>query len=145
MGDIADMELDSVIDMEGYRDDYVQGLISDEKSHDMGFLNELGIEQDGIQDAWDRSKIGTLDELNNMIEVEMLHLDVCTYRKAKSYHRRGKLNNKAIVNLLKEYPTCNVCENEMTERHGVYGVFYFCSCEEQKTVSQSYWDKVRIK
>lgn len=51
------------------------------------------------------------------------------------------LNGKAIDNLSKDSPTCNICEEGMASRVGKFGKFYYCinHCSGQKTVSESYW------
>lgn len=51
------------------------------------------------------------------------------------------LNSKAIANLSKDSPTCNICEKDMASRMGKFGKFYYCinHCSGQKTVSESYW------
>lgn len=55
------------------------------------------------------------------------------------------LNAEAVANLQKENPTCNICRQEMTARHGRYGKFYFCAnqCAGQGTVSDTYWQKIK--
>ncbi|AUR87550.1 hypothetical protein NVP1101O_139 [Vibrio phage 1.101.O._10N.261.45.C6] len=57
------------------------------------------------------------------------------------------LNKEATENLNYEVPTCNFCREFMTPREGRYGKFYFCGnyCEEQKNVSDTYWQSVRNK
>lgn len=144
MGDMADFELESVVTVEGLRDNYVSGDMPIQEAYDNGFIDEIGVEQEGMKQAWDRAPVGSLDTLNSLLEVEQLNIDVLTYKKAVIENEKGILNPKAIVNLLKQSPTCNICENEMTERYGAYGVFYFCNCKEQGTVSKKYWDSVRI-
>jgi hypothetical protein len=143
MGDMADFELESVATMEGLRDDYVSGAMPMGAAYDHGFIDEMGCEQ-GMQEAWGRTAIGSIDTLNTLLEIEQLNIDVLTYKKAAMVNKARVLNAKAIVNLLKPFPTCNICENEMKERAGKFGVFYFCACEGQKTVSKQYWDSVRI-
>jgi len=54
-------------------------------------------------------------------------------------------NEKLNITLRREFPTCNICEKSMTSREGIYGKFYFCSCEKQSTVSDKYWQSVRLK
>jgi hypothetical protein len=44
-----------------------------------------------------------------------------------------------------EVPYCNCCQKPMDAKIGKYGKFYFCKnqCKEQKTVSDSYWQKYK--
>ena len=55
------------------------------------------------------------------------------------------LNGKAIDNISKKSPTCNICEEGMASRIGKYGKFYYCVnlCSGQKTVSDSYWKSIK--
>lgn len=57
------------------------------------------------------------------------------------------LNKEASNNLYKEFPTCNCCRQSMFPQEGKFGKFYYCKnkCEGQKTVSDKYWQTVRIK
>ncbi len=61
--------------------------------------------------------------------------------------RFPNLTWKAICNLFKDKPTCNICEKEMSHNVGPYGKFYFCPnrCSGQKPVSETYWLKMKSK
>lgn len=56
------------------------------------------------------------------------------------------LNKEDSNNLYKEFPTCNCCRQSMLPQEGKFGKFYYCKnkCEGQKTVSDKYWQSVRI-
>lgn len=64
MGEMADMALIAVLEMESLRDDYVCGHMSDVDAFDHGFVDPVGTEAEGMQTAWDRQSIGTEEELD---------------------------------------------------------------------------------
>ena len=130
--------LEAILEMELERDLYAQGHISQQDAYDKGFIDELGIEQEGIQDAYNRSGGFTLESVNNELSHAIKDFDL-----ACSHLNQSSLNKAATENLYKEVPTCNVCAKSMQAREGSYGKFYFCKCPEQKTVSDKYWQSVR--
>lgn len=157
MGDMADFALDDVCEFENLRDLYANSSMTQEEAFDAGFLDPTG--------AWtgfegpnfeDRIDVLSYESLTDTIE----HIDQCSFgprvtvrecqvspwlkQQRETYPH---LNDKAIYNLAKDVPTCNVCEEAMKQRSGRFGDFYYCanSCKGQKTVSEKYWDSVRIK
>jgi len=170
MGEMADMALDDLSTMEGLRDDYVNGYMDQNEAFDNGFIDSYGTEQEGIQAAWDRNPIPTEENLDNALFRAEAGMDRAMYEKDRSQsedlgqtsvkdkiawlqNERRKiilaeeLNEVALENLKKERPTCNMCYQMMQKRTGKFGDFYFCgnSCENQPTVSDKYWQSVRIK
>lgn len=146
MGEMADMFLDDVIQEEAYRDDYVSGAMGMQEAYDRGFLDEYGTETAGMQAAWDRAGIGDARSVDRDLHIAELELS----RSMGSYHtpaapRERSLNSQAIKNLKNARPTCNICSRLMQPREGKFGKFYYCSCPDQPTVSDKYWQKVRIK
>ena len=125
MGDMADFELESVVTMEGLRDNYVSGDMDMHEAYEHGFLDEMGIEQEGIQAAWDRSEIPTIDNLNNQLSHAVKDIELSTLRKQLSQPCSN--------------PICSMCHKEMGERHGKYGKFYYCGCSGQKCISAKNW------
>ena len=131
----------SSIDMEALRDDYVNGGISSGDAFDLGFLDASGMEQEGMEAAWDRSLICTPSELSHELRHALSDLE-STDRAPVVL--RG-LNLEAKRNLLRPRPTCNICRKMMDSREGKYGKFYYCHCKDQSTVSDKYWQSVRIR
>jgi hypothetical protein len=124
MADMADMFLYEVIEEENNRDSYCSGLMSPEEAFERGYLDTLGVEV-GMQEAWDRSSIGTLEELKQELVIADMQLHQITNRVMSG-----------------DKPTCNTCRSKMSSRKGKFGKFYFCSCPEQVTVSDKYWQTV---
>ena len=141
MGDMTDFELESVETMESLRDSYVSGDMDINEAYENGFINEMGTEQYGMQDAWDRSSIPTEDNINS----ELNSIENTFYNDNNCQDTKGKLNEQAIRNLKKEHPTCKVCGNKMDERIGRFGAFFFCGnhCKGQKTISNKHWQSIR--
>jgi hypothetical protein len=131
MADMADFALDSVINMENLRDQYVSGDMGMEDAYDNGFIDEQGVEQGGIQDAWDRYEIPTKSNIDNQLRHAIKDFEISNFRS----------QSESIPKTCN--PTCNVCKDEMLSRMGKFGKFYFCACTDQPTVSDSYWQKVR--
>ncbi len=156
MGEMADAFLSDVIDEENLRTEYLSGGIDHGDAYDLGLIDELGF------DTFDRDSVWTPEyseeAIDNQLEKLTLQLDNAVLRSSSSCnnerHRQqrplyipskyGHLNALAIINLTKEHPTCNICEKQMNARTGKYGKFYWCSCDGQKTVSERYWQGVRI-
>jgi hypothetical protein len=147
MGDMADYARESDEEAEHQMDRYVNGCMDNEEAYDRGILDERGIEQEGVQEAWDRSLIGTLEELNSAIEFQVMNMQISSHPSEGFTEGTltQHLNKKAIDNLTKERPTCNICEEMMSEQTGKYGKFYYCNnyCDGQKTVSDKYWQSVK--
>ena len=166
---MADMALESVGIMEGLRDDYVTGEMSQEEAFEYGFIDSYGTEQEGIQAAWDRDFIPTEENLNNALFRAEAGMDRATYeiylsqsedlgqttikdkiawlqQERRKIILAEELNEAALENLKKERPTCNICYQMMQKRTGRFGDFYFCDtgCKDQPTVSDKYWQSVRI-
>lgn len=146
MGEIAYMAIIDCITMEMLRESFASGEMGLSEAYDHGFVDELGVEQEGIQEAWDRLEIWTKEGLDNEISHASKDFTIAELRSdMKNKPSKPRLNHGAIKNLSKEYPTCNTCEELMTPCNGRYGKFYYCpnSCKEQKTVSDSYWQKIK--
>ena len=141
MGMHADDTVYATIDMEALRDEYVNGDISSEDAFDLGFLDASGMEQEGMEAAWDRSLIGTPSDLSHELRHALADLEVTNRAPVVL---RG-LNLEAKRNLLRPRPTCNICGRMMDSREGKYGKFYYCNCKDQGTVSDKYWQSVRIR
>lgn len=139
---MADYELQSVMHMEGLRDSYVDGDVLPEDALEYGFIGVDGTEQEGVKEAWDRSEIGTREQLESQARAAEV---LVTQRSVSVCEGSSILSNSAKKNLDKEEPTCNTCRNPMQAREGKFGKFYFCPCPEQTTVSDKYWQKTRIK
>lgn len=142
MGDMSLMAQIEAIDEEGRCDEFVAGHMSQEDAYDYGLLDENGAETAGIQAAWERSAIPTEDNLH--LELSAAEMGIILNNRMEAAKSSG-LNKKALQNLLKESPTCNICDNSMEPRVGVFGKFYFCGggCEGQRTVSDKYWQSVK--
>ncbi|MDB4575405.1 hypothetical protein N9112_00415 [bacterium] len=144
MGDMADMALDAVIEHEALLDEYVSGNVSLQDAYEEGIVDEMGVEQSGVQAAWDRSPIPTMEVLDTSLHIAGLEFDLAVAQQ-EPVARVSRLNSKAIENLSNAAPTCNICEKIMSSQKGRYGKFYYCKskCKGQKTVSDSYWQDVR--
>jgi len=141
MGEMSDYELQDIVIAEQRRDDYIARYMTSQDAYDNGFIDEMGVEQLGIKETWDRSSIPTLENLNNELTINIQKLNCNNIEKTIF------LNKEATENLKKDMPTCNICRTEMSKETGRYGVFYYCinSCDGQKAVSAKYWNSIRIK
>ena len=161
MGEMADMALYDCMINESYADDYVSGDMSKADAYEHGFIDEIGIENPHIQSAWHRSTfLMSNSERYRELEVLDLQLSLSSFSTNKlnepigidvisvvdGVSKKIRLNEKGYENLRLENPTCNICHQQMTPRNGVYGKFYFCSnqCDGQKTVSDKYWQSIKI-
>lgn len=68
MGDMAAVALAEALEMEHLRDEYVQGQVTAQEAYDLGITDSYGTEQEGVEAAWDRSSIGTCEELDREID-----------------------------------------------------------------------------
>jgi len=41
------------------------------------------------------------------------------------------------------HPICSVCNKSMNSRMGIYGLFYFCTCKGQNTISDKTWKLIK--
>ena len=144
MAEMADYELISLAEYSYIADAYVSGELSLEDAYDMGFIDEYGTEQEGVQEAWDRNSIGTLENIDNEMRFLETHFKQGVNQPPK-LNKEAKLDKEAIANLSKDRPTCNYCRESMSAQNGKYGKFYFCpnQCKEQKTVSDKYWQSCK--
>jgi hypothetical protein len=147
MSEQADYVLQDIAVMDDLRDQYVNGLMPDEEAYHLGFVDEMCTEQEGIQEAWDRSSIPTVENLNTELLSCTKDLLIAESQKHQPVQTTVALNKTAIKNLEKENPTCNQCHKEMHSRKGKYGKFYYCTsqCKGQSTVSDKYWQSIRKK
>lgn len=76
MGDISDMVLAGIAATESLRDDYTHGYMSDEDAFEHGFINSMGMEEEGMQTSWDRHPIHTGETLDKEIVELMTVLDL---------------------------------------------------------------------
>lgn len=146
MGDMADMFLEHVEQTEMLRDDYSCGNMSMEDAYDYGFLDETGCEI-GMQDSYGRNGIPTLEYLQNQLKISELELSsIGNQQSIRPATVSIGLTKQALLNVRKNSPTCNVCLEEMQPQDGKFGKFYFCGnkCEGQKTVSDSYWQSLKV-
>lgn len=134
MSDMADFELESIVTMENLRDEYVSGDMSMEEAYENGFIDEMGIEQEGIQTAWDRSQIPTVENINNQLSHAIKDFEIATLRKSQP-----NPNLQYLPPTKPKLPICNVCHKDMQPREGKYGKFYYCNCLGQKGVSAKSW------
>ena len=146
MGQHAEDAISDVISEEFARDKYVSGYTSMQEAYDCGFIDEVGTEQGGIQEAWDRSIIPTIENLNTEIKDATKDFIIASAMNVEgTVTGRTKLISKAVKNLSNKVPTCNKCDQLMKTREGQYGKFYFCDnrCAGQGTVSDKYWQSIR--
>lgn len=144
MGDMSDFFNQEIEVQESLRDDYVNGEISAQDAYDHGFLDETGNETGGMQEAWDRSPILTLEGANEALKLAEAQLSV-SVPSTRTEAPTGLLNEQAKLNLSKLRPTCNWCGELMRPRDGRYGKFFWCKCTQQSTVSEKYWESVRVR
>lgn len=149
MGQHADDFLDMVCDHEAFCDEYVSGLVSMEDAFEAGILDSTGCEVPELQAAYDRAYIPTVENIEVELERAVSNLERGWQRSAQTHTqqptRAQVIAQARQANLAKERPTCNCCGELMQPRNGRYGKFYFCQCPEQVTVSDKYWQSVRIK
>lgn len=143
MADMADFALDYAIETEHLADDYANGAMSEQEAYEHGLIDESGyFTQDMHFDS--RVEVNDLESLNFKLALTSRELSLLTNISSSN---QPKLNAKAIANLSKPNPTCNICEEQMQPRLGKYGKFYFCNnyCEGQSTISDTYWQSIRRK
>lgn len=64
MGEQAELTLGTVCVAEGLRDSYAAGFMADEEATEHGFISCTGVESEGTEEAWERSNIGTREQLD---------------------------------------------------------------------------------
>ena len=140
----ADDFLGMVIEHEAEWDDYVSGRMSDHDAFECGIVDSSGYADSSQLDrAVARNPIPTMGALDNQLE----HAErvLMTPLRDRQVNIERVINDAAIANLHKPRPTCSWCGEMMQPRDGRFGKFYFCECPEQDTVSDKYWQSVRIK
>lgn len=165
MSDMADYTNEIHFQEECLAEEYISGDMSMEEAYDNGFIDEQGVETSGMQSIWDNSVIYTADNIGMHLDNTLNEFDLAAHRhkiestmgvpshllgeressSTAEIEARISLTNKAVFNLTQDSPTCNICSNEMITQEGKFGKFYFCKCEGQPTVSDKYWQSVRIK
>jgi len=148
MGEMSDYFNEDIEAYESLRDDYVSGDMSIHDAYDHGFLDETGCETAGMSAAWDRSTLHTFESAQEALLIAETQLSQPHWRGqgARTEGLRSPdvgLNDQAILNLYKPGPTCNWCSEAMHEREGKFGIFFWCKCPEQVTVSKKYWDSIK--
>ena len=150
MGMHADDAVNMAINHEAEWDEYASGSMSDYDAYEAGILSHDGyVDSIQLERAVARNPIPTWDEVNNQLDHATKDFELSTLRSSVSKpspsrgSKRRVLNQAAIDNLKKPRPTCNWCGEMMEPRNGKYGKFYFCTCPEQCTVSDKYWQSVR--
>lgn len=152
MGEFADYAVDEAMEEEYQRDIFANSGMDSEEAFERGYLGPAGDMTAFADFSPDRVEIDTYESLSRDLENLELQLIGSYGKQVSSYTMATELkdmypnlNNKAILNLFKEAPTCNSCENTMKERNGMYGSFYYCPnlCSDQKTVSKKYWDSIK--
>jgi hypothetical protein len=127
MSEMADMTNEVHENEEFLLDDYFCGSMSDQDAYEIGIIDEHGaISQSDLERASRRNNNFTMPS----IDQEIHSADIA-------------LNAAARANIKKDAPTCNYCDKQMQPRVGKYGKFYFCSCPEQVTVSDKYWQSLK--
>jgi hypothetical protein len=124
------------------------GNMSIQEAFDKGIIDQDGcivdIEQYNLY--VDGNPIPTLENLDNELHHAEKDLELAMLRsRNKAKHPLSYLSPTAIENLSKPYPSCNVCNDQMRPRHGMYGKFYYCVCDGQPTVSDKYWQAIKSK
>lgn len=144
MGMHAQDCLDMAIDHEAEWDDYFAGNMSDFEAYEKGILDSQGYADVAqLNRVIDRNEIGTRESLDRQLRDAQKDLMIGDLISNNYGNKRSVLNQAAIANLKKPRPTCNICGEMMKPRDGKYGKFYFCTCPDQCTVSDKYWQKVR--
>jgi hypothetical protein len=141
MGEYAEYFLYDVAEEENLIEN--QYDLSLEEAYDLGLTDHYG-----ATDRLPTSGSMSLESITQELELCTAQFDnLCSKTNGYSYDTTFTvvLNKSAVENLKKASPTCNVCSKLMKSRTGKYGKFYYCSCEGQPTVSDSYWQSVRIK
>ena len=140
MGDMADFFNEQIEENEMAAHEYLDGNMSHEEAFDRGFIEPDGSYSDEMHNLIDdRPGPQSLDTLNRELYVAELELK---QQPNQPVHVR-QLTSKAVQNLKNSVPTCNCCHKPMKPRNGKHGKFYFCACEGQKCVSDTYWQSVR--
>lgn len=75
-GDMASMNLDMQMTNQMLAEQYCAGEMGLEEAYDNGFINEQGVEVEGIQEVWDDKPFGSLGTLESELEKECLRFDV---------------------------------------------------------------------
>lgn len=146
MGDGSELSINYAFATEELADEYVSGEMSLVDAYNNGLIDETGYEYPGLRDGY-RGEIWAAESVDREIESAEKDLSISTYRCSKYGNKQNILNQAAKANLKNSVPTCNCCGTSMESRTGKFGKFYYCpnSCPEQKTVSDKYWQSVRVK
>ena len=67
MGEQAYYTIMEIFEAENQRDNYVEGRVGLKESLERGMVGVDGVEEEGVSDAWDRSKIGTTEQIDMSI------------------------------------------------------------------------------
>jgi len=157
MGQHADDAVFMCIEHSSVCDEYVSGNMSLYEAYEYGLIDSTGCEVDEELDrAWDRGEIPTTDNLNNQLSHALKDLTIATSVYTTNdvdlgevvidcWGQENTINKKAVENLYKDTPTCNICAEDMQPQEGKFGKFYYCGnrCKGQKTVSDTYWQSVK--
>ena len=140
MGDMADMALEETMTMEDLRDRYVNGEMPMQEAFEHGFLDPVGVEQEGIQEAWDRNDIQTMENLNRELDKQsdLLTIAVLSDRDIDTL---DSSKSQAV-----KKPFCKKCHKAMTICMGKFGRFFYCQhrCSGQSTINAEKWLKLNV-
>jgi hypothetical protein len=75
MGEMSDLLLEEIFHVEHLRDEYTHGYISDQEAYELGFLDPMDTEEEGMQDSWDHCNIKTAEDLDDAIRSLTLLID----------------------------------------------------------------------
>ncbi|AUR88187.1 hypothetical protein NVP1110O_59 [Vibrio phage 1.110.O._10N.261.52.C1] len=144
MGEMADLSIDYALETEEQAYNYLSGGSTIYDAYDQGLIDEGGGATQDMSHISDRVW-NDLTDADNQLSHAVKDLSISS-QTSSTLIKRSKhdaLNKAAIANLYKPRPTCNWCGEMMEGRDGKFGKFYFCTCPEQKTVSDKYWQSMR--
>lgn len=133
MGDHADDAINDAIDYALAADRFLDGDMDWDEAMDHDFIGPASDFNEVLHYAADHREVESLRTINRKLSQTIGVFD--------SLNCSLSVTQKTLL----EFPTCNICHQSMTQRNGKYGLFYFCECAGQPTVSDKYWQSVRKK
>ena len=147
MGEMAEIALDDCAAFEAEHDAFMTGNMSIHDAFEKGIIDHDGciVDMQQFEMSINRNSIKTLENLNNELSHAEKDFELAMSRSERDakHQLREVLSEEAIANIAKPNPTCNICSEQMRERMGKFGKFYFCECPDQCTVSDEYWQSLK--
>lgn len=135
MGGMADYDLEEVVTMEGLRNDYVNGHMSQEQAFDHGFIDPLGVETKHLGSAWkDYNRSFDTDDELTRAKLEWSTSE--NYKEVEEYNKAYQQKTRPIVDkIIKRAKTVQFLKG--------FAEFYYNQgylTDKQKKVVETNWE-----